>query len=74
MFTVKKLWFNLNSSGYPEKYKFFVKELGMIKENITLGNGMINGANYKQTVDDELSCIIKNLRNLAKNLGFTVEI
>jgi hypothetical protein len=68
-----KTKFDLNPSGYPDKYKKFVKELSIILENINLGNEMINGSDHNKPIDDGLSCILNNLKDLGKNLMLAIE-
>ena len=65
--------FDLNPSNYPDKYIKFVIELRVIIENIDLANDMLNGSDHTKPIDDGMTSIIHNIRDLGKNLMKAIE-
>ena len=45
----------------------------MILENIHLANEMISGSDHTKPIDDGLTCIIMNMKDLGKNLMIAIE-
>lgn len=67
---------DLNPTNFPKKYQKFVGELNVLLENVKLGNvnnnfnlqEFIDNSDCKQPIDETLSSIMHNLKNLEKNL------
>ena len=60
---------DLNPNSYPKKYHKFVGEHNAWKCNYSsFTKEIIDNSDYKQPIDESLSSIILNLKNLEKNL------